>query len=83
MESRKWLSGDKDEIVTYQTSQVKIRFSGICPHFGGPLSYRKEHGGFICPWHDWHFDKEGKCINRNVSCRVKIYDELSVEGPNV
>jgi len=71
--NRSWLEGDIDEIVHYKDSRVEIIFSGVCPHFGGPLSYHPDSNTFRCPWHDWHFDISGRCINRHVSCKVKLY----------
>lgn len=50
---------------------IKI-FSGICPHFGGPLTYDSNRKIFICTWHYWIFDNDGYCTNRNVSARVTL-----------
>ena len=72
MGMRTWLEGDSDEIVVHDTDNGSIVFSGICPHFGGPLNYDSETKTFFCPWHDWKFDSLGNCLNRNVSCKVRI-----------
>ncbi len=79
MNQRVWLEGDRDEIVTYEDSSIKIIFSGVCPHFGGPLAYSPEKKGFVCPWHDWHFKFDGTCANRSVQCKVHIYQKIRKE----
>jgi len=73
LETREWLRDDADEIVTLRLDDLEIIYSGICPHFGGPLRYEPQNNEFRCPWHDWRFDRHGRCVNRKVSCQVKIY----------
>jgi len=68
------MDDDADELVTTVDRDGKeLRFSGVCPHFGGPLSFDQRSNQFRCPWHNWIFDRSGKCVNRMVSCTVKIY----------
>ena len=78
MEERKWLDNDEDEIVTYEGKKICIRFSGICPHFGGPLAFNEALNEFHCPWHDWRFSISGDCINRRVSSKVMIFEKENV-----
>ncbi len=36
-----------------------------CPHRGADLCYgRLEDGGLRCPFHGWHFDKTGACVEQ-------------------
>ena len=38
--------------------------SRICPHQGGKINFNKEENCFLCPLHNWKFDKSsGKSIN--------------------
>ena len=71
--NRYWIEGDHDEIVTYEDDNLSIKFSGICPHFGGPVEFSADKKSFSCPWHAWKFDINGKCQNRKVNCNLHIY----------
>lgn len=61
------------EVLTVQTSEGERRWSGMCPHQGGPLGIGKRDGDFLtCPWHGCQFDlRTGACVDygtcRNVS----------------
>lgn len=68
---RTWTSSG-NEVVQHldEAGNVYMQYSGICPHFGGPLLYDEKKKVFRCPWHDWIFDESGKCINRQVSCKI-------------
>ena len=36
-----------------------------CPHRGADLCYgRLEDNGLRCPFHGWHFDRTGQCIEQ-------------------
>ena len=36
-----------------------------CPHRGADLCYgRLENNGLRCPFHGWHFDRTGQCIEQ-------------------
>ena len=36
-----------------------------CPHRGADLCYgRLEAGGLRCPFHGWHFDRTGQCVEQ-------------------
>ena len=36
-----------------------------CPHRGADLCYgRLEDNGIRCPFHGWHFDRSGQCIEQ-------------------
>lgn len=36
-----------------------------CPHRGADLCYgRLEDGGLRCPFHGWHFDRDGRCLEQ-------------------
>ena len=38
--------------------------SRICPHQGGKIDFNKKENCFLCPLHNWKFDKSsGKSIN--------------------
>ena len=36
-----------------------------CPHRGADLCYgRLENNGLRCPFHGWHFDRTGQCVEQ-------------------
>ncbi len=36
-----------------------------CPHRGADLCFgRLEHNGLRCPFHGWHFDRSGQCVEQ-------------------
>jgi len=36
-----------------------------CPHRGADLCYgRLEDNGLRCPFHGWHFDRTGQCVEQ-------------------
>lgn len=36
-----------------------------CPHRGADLCYgRREDNGLRCPFHGWHFDRQGRCLEQ-------------------
>ncbi len=74
----KWSDELKDEIVIYQYQNNLLAYSGVCPHFGGPLR-PLPNGDVRCGWHDWRFSaSEGHCINRKIKCRLVRY-ELEID----
>jgi len=58
----KWID-DHDILVYFYQGELKA-LSNICPHFGGPVGYRKAKDGlFTCLWHNWQFScKDGSCL---------------------
>jgi nitrite reductase/ring-hydroxylating ferredoxin subunit len=79
---RNWISGTyqptlEDEILVIETKNGTRTVSTICPHFGGPLVNDEGTEYLRCLWHDWRFDIEtGACINREIGCKLKIYEPL-------
>jgi len=36
-----------------------------CPHRGADLCFgRRENNGLRCPFHGWHFDRTGQCVEQ-------------------
>lgn len=58
----KWI--DDHDILVYKHEGVIKAISNICPHFGGPVGYRKAKDGvFTCLWHNWQFScTDGSCL---------------------
>ncbi|WP_371056600.1 Rieske 2Fe-2S domain-containing protein [Rhodosalinus sp. K401] len=53
-----------EDLVLFRDTSGKLGLIGRhCPHRGADLCYgRREDGGLRCPFHGWHFDRTGQCV---------------------
>ncbi len=53
-------------LVLFRDDQGNLGLIGRnCPHRGADLCYgRLEDSGLRCPFHGWHFDRTGQCIEQ-------------------
>ena len=53
-----------EDLVLFRDEQGKLGLIGRhCPHRGADLCYgRLEDNGLRCPFHGWHFDRTGQCV---------------------
>ncbi|MEM7061221.1 MAG: Rieske 2Fe-2S domain-containing protein [Pseudomonadota bacterium] len=51
-----------------------------CPHRGADLCYgRLEDNGLRCPFHGWHFDRTGQCVEQPAEPeRSTMYTQIKV-----
>lgn len=52
--------------VLFRDDQGELGLIGRhCPHRGADLCYgRLEDNGLRCPFHGWHFDRTGQCVEQ-------------------
>jgi len=55
-----------EDLVLFRDSQGKLGLIGRhCPHRGVDLCYgRLEDNGLRCPFHGWHFNRDGQCVEQ-------------------
>ena len=85
------LSGNK--YVLFQNENGELGLIGRhCPHRGADLFYgRLENNGIRCPFHGWHFDRSGQCLEQPAEPEgsemfkaIKVPTvELKIEGDNI
>ncbi|PSL17098.1 Rieske 2Fe-2S domain-containing protein [Shimia abyssi] len=53
-------------LVLFRDDDGKMGLIGRqCPHRGADLCYgRLEDNGLRCPFHGWHFDRTGQCVEQ-------------------
>ena len=73
-----------EEVIAFLDEHNKVRVYGAyCPHQGAHLG--SEYGGKIengcvrCPFHGFHFDKEGGCHGQNPDPTTKTLDNLDLK----
>ena len=79
--------------VLFQNENGELGLIGRhCPHRGADLFYgRLEDNGIRCPFHGWHFDRNGQCVEQPAEPEgsemfkaIKVpMVELKVEGDNI
>ncbi|MEM7377702.1 MAG: aromatic ring-hydroxylating dioxygenase subunit alpha [Pseudomonadota bacterium] len=55
-----------EKLVLFRDEQGELGLIGRhCPHRGADLCYaRREDNGLRCPFHGWHFDRTGQCVEQ-------------------
>ncbi len=55
-----------EDLVLFKNTDGSYGLIGKhCPHRGADLCYgRLEDGGLRCPFHGWHFDRHGNCLDQ-------------------
>lgn len=55
-----------EELVLFRDNSGELGLIGRrCPHRGVDLCFgRREDNGLRCPFHGWHFDKTGQCVEQ-------------------
>ncbi len=55
-----------EDLVLFRDNAGDLGLIGRhCPHRGADLCYgRREDNGLRCPFHGWHFDKTGQCVDQ-------------------
>lgn len=55
-----------EELVLFRDEQDKLGLiARHCPHRGADLCFgRLEDNGLRCPFHGWHFDRTGQCVDQ-------------------
>jgi phenylpropionate dioxygenase-like ring-hydroxylating dioxygenase large terminal subunit len=53
-------------LVLFRDDQGELGLIGRhCPHRGADLCFgRREDNGLRCPFHGWHFDRTGQCVDQ-------------------
>jgi phthalate 4,5-dioxygenase oxygenase subunit len=55
-----------EDLVLFRDNAGALGLIGRrCPHRGADLCYgRREDNGLRCPFHGWHFDRTGQCVEQ-------------------
>jgi hypothetical protein len=55
-----------EDLVLFRDTEGKLGLIGrACPHRGADLCYgRLEDNGLRCPFHGWHFNRDGQCVEQ-------------------
>lgn len=55
-----------EDLVLFLDNEGELGLIGRqCPHRGADLCYgRREDNGMRCPFHGWHFDRTGQCVEQ-------------------
>ncbi|MEY8839969.1 Rieske 2Fe-2S domain-containing protein, partial [Cribrihabitans sp. XS_ASV171] len=55
-----------EDLVLFRDNTGELGLIGRrCPHRGADLCYgRREDNGLRCPFHGWHFDRTGQCVEQ-------------------
>ena len=55
-----------EDLVLFRDSEGELGLIGRhCPHRGADMCYgRLEDNGLRCPFHGWHFDRNGQCVEQ-------------------
>jgi phenylpropionate dioxygenase-like ring-hydroxylating dioxygenase large terminal subunit len=55
-----------EKLVLFRDEDGELGLIGRhCPHRGADLCYgRREDNGLRCPFHGWHFDRTGQCVEQ-------------------
>lgn len=68
-------------LVLFRDDEGKLGLIGRnCPHRGADLCFgRLEDNGLRCPFHGWHFDRNGQCVEQPAEPEgSKMYQQIKV-----
>lgn len=68
-------------LVLFRDDEGKLGLIGRhCPHRGADLCYgRLEDNGLRCPFHGWHFDRSGQCVEQPAEPEGSVmYQQIKV-----
>jgi hypothetical protein len=71
----------KQRLVLFRDDDGKLGLIGRnCPHRGADLCFgRLEDNGLRCPFHGWHFDRMGQCVEQPAEpAGSKMYKQIKV-----
>lgn len=72
-----------ESLVLFKDNSGELGLIGRhCPHRGADLCYgRREDNGLRCPFHGWHFDKTGQCVEQPGEPEgSKMHEQISTSG---
>lgn len=72
---------DGHRLVLFRDDEGELGLIGRnCPHRGADLCYgRLEDNGLRCPFHGWHFDRTGQCVEQPAEPEgSKMYEQIKV-----
>lgn len=70
-----------DRFVLFRDEEGGLGLIGRnCPHRGADLCFgRLEDNGLRCPFHGWHFDRTGQCVEQPAEPEgSKMYTQIKV-----
>ena len=68
-------------LVLFRDDEGKLGLIGRnCPHRGADLCFgRLEDNGLRCPFHGWHFDRTGQCVEQPAEPKgSEMYKQIKV-----
>lgn len=68
-------------LVLFRDDEGQLGLIGRhCPHRGADLCYgRLEDNGLRCPFHGWHFDRTGQCVEQPAEPEGSVmYQQIKV-----
>ena len=71
----------KNQYILFRDDEGCLGLIGRkCPHRGADLCYgRLEDNGIRCPFHGWHFDRTGQCVEQPAEpVGSKMYTQIKV-----
>jgi len=71
----------KNQYILFRDDEGYLGLIGRkCPHRGADLCYgRLEDNGIRCPFHGWHFDRTGQCVEQPAEpVGSKMYTQIKV-----
>ena len=71
----------KNQYILFRDDEGFLGLIGRnCPHRGADLCYgRLEDNGIRCPFHGWHFDRTGQCVEQPAEpVGSKMYTQIKV-----
>lgn len=70
-----------EDLVLFRDNEGELGLIGRqCPHRGADLCYgRREDNGIRCPFHGWHFDRTGQCVEQpGEPEESRMHEQISV-----
>ncbi len=70
-----------EDLVLFRDNEGELGLIGRqCPHRGADLCFgRREDNGIRCPFHGWHFDRTGQCVEQPGEPEgARMHEQISV-----